>query len=129
MIQNLLENENLLLRNKDERNIQYNVDVNNNKSNFPLDEAFIPYNKTCLKLSQNIRNSKETNNNKLKNSFQALATADDIEDTFNEVSYTTFHQKANGKVSVNTIAGQSEEKKKIKMTVILGDSIVKRIRG
>ena len=127
MIQNLLENENLLLRNKDERNIQYNVDVNNNKSNFPLDEAFIPYNKT-FKLSQNIRNRKETSNNKLKNSFQALATANDIEDTFNEVSYTTFHQKANEKVSVNTIAGQSEEKKKRKMTVILGDSIVKRIR-
>ena len=71
IIRNLLENENLLLRKKNERNIQYNVDVNNNKSNFSSDEIFMPYNKT-FKLSQNIRNNKETNNIKIKNSFQAL---------------------------------------------------------
>ena len=82
IIQNLLENENLLLRNKDERNIQSNVDVNNNKSNFPSAEIFIPWNKS-FKLSQNIRYNKETNNIKLKNSFQALTAADDIEDSFN----------------------------------------------
>ena len=55
----------------DERNIQYNVDVNNNNSNFASDEILIPYNK-AFKLSQNIRNNKETNNIKLKNSFQLL---------------------------------------------------------
>ena len=59
IIQNLLENENLLLRNKNERNIKCNVDVNNNKSDFPSDEIFIPYNET-FKLSQNIRKNKET---------------------------------------------------------------------
>ena len=128
IIQNLPENENLLLRNKNERNIQYNIDVNNNKSDFPSDEIFMPCNKT-FKLSQNIRNNKETNNIKIKNSFQALATADDIEDTLNEISDTTIHQTVNEKVTVNTIIGQSEEKKKRKTTVILGDSIVKRIQG
>ena len=128
IIQNLLENENLRFRNKNETNIQYNVDVNNNKSNFPSDEIFMPYSKT-FKLSQNIRNNKETNNIKIKNSLQALATADHIEDTFNEISDTTIHQTVNEKVTVNTIAGQSEKKKKRKTTVILGDSIVKRIQG
>ena len=109
IIQNLLENENLLIRNKNERNIKCNVDVNNNKSDFPSDEIFIPYNKT-FKLSQNIRN-KETNNIKIKSSFQALAIADDIEDTLNEIS-DTIHQTVNEKVTVNTIAGQSEKKKR-----------------
>ena len=66
IIQNLLENENLLLRNKNERNIKCKVDVNNNKSDFPSDEIFMPYNKTFT-LSQNIRNNKETNNIKIKN--------------------------------------------------------------
>ena len=61
VIQSLLENENLLLRNKNERNIQYNLDVNTNKSNFLTDEIFLPYSKT-FKLSQNIRKNKETNN-------------------------------------------------------------------
>ena len=70
-MQNLLENENLLLQNKNERNIQYSLDVNNHKSNFPSDEIFMQYNKT-FKLSQNIRNNKETNNIKIKNSFQAF---------------------------------------------------------
>ena len=65
-------------------------------------------------MSQNIRNTKERNNIKLKNSSQALAPADDIEGTFNEVSDTTFHQAANEKVTVNTITGQSEEKRKEK---------------
>ena len=111
VIQNLLENENLLLRSKNERNIKRNVDVNNNKSDFPSDEIFMPYNKT-FKLSQNIRNNKETNNIKLKNSFQALATADDIEDTLNEISDTTIHPKVNEKVTVNTIAGQSGKKRR-----------------
>ena len=128
IIQNLLENENLLLQNKNERIIQYNVDVNNSKRDFPSDEIFMPHNKT-FKLSQNIRNNKETNNIKIKNSFQASATADDIEDTLNEVSDTTIHQTVNEKVTINTIAGQSEEKKKRKSIVILGDSIVKRIQG
>ena len=86
----------------------------------------MPYNKT-FKLSQNIRN-KETNNIKIKSSFQALAIADDIEDTLNEIS-DTIHQTVNEKVTVNTIAGQSEKKKKRKTTVILGDSIVKRMQG
>ena len=131
MIQNLLENENLLLRNKDERNIQYNVDVSNNKSSFPSDKIFIPYNKTS-KLSQNIRNNSETNNIKLKNSSQALSTPNNIEDTFNEVSDTAFHETANEKVTVNTIAGQPEEKKKRETTLILGEKKivkVKRIQG
>ena len=74
--------------------------MNNNKSNFPSDKTFIPYNKT-FKLSQNIRNNKETNNIKLKNSFQGLSIANDIEDTFNEVTDTTFHKTANEKVTVN----------------------------
>ena len=54
----------------------------------------MPYNKT-FKLSQNIRNNKETNNIKIKNSFQALATADDVEDTLNEISDTTIYQTVN----------------------------------
>ena len=73
----------------------------------------MPYNKT-FKLSQNIRNNKETNNIKIKNSFQALATADDIKDTLNEISDTTIHQTMNEKVTVNTIAGQFEKKKEKK---------------
>ena len=106
----------------DERNIQYNVDVNNNNSNFASDEILIPYNK-AFKLSQNIRNNKETNNIKLKNSFQALATVNHIEDTFNEVSDTTLLQTENEKVTVNTIARQSQEKKKREKTMILRDTI------
>ena len=35
----------------------------------------------------------------------------------------------NENVTANTIAGQPEKKKKRKTTVILGDSIVKRIQG
>ena len=131
MIQNLLENENLFLRNKDERNTQHNVDVSNNKSGFPSNEIFIPYNKTS-KLSQNIRNNSETNNIKLKNSFQVLSTPNDIEDTFNEVSDTAFYKTASEKVTVNTLAGQPEEKKKRETTLILGEkkiSKVKRIQG
>ena len=73
----------------------------------------MPYSKT-FKLSQNIRNNKETNNIKIKNSFQALATTDDIEDTFNEISDTTIHQTVNEKVTVNIIAGQSDKKRKEK---------------
>ena len=80
-------------------------------------------------MPQNIRSNKETNNIKLKIFFQALATANDIEDNFNEFSDTTFHQTANEKVTVNTVAGQSEEKRKRKTTVVLEDSIVKRIQG
>ena len=71
----------------------------------------MPYNKT-FKLSQNIRNNKETNNIKIKNSFQALATADDIEDTLNEISDTTIQQTVNEKVTVNTIAGQSGKRRR-----------------
>ena len=66
IIQNLLENENLLLRNKNERNIQHNV--NNNKSDLPSDEILTPYNKT-FNLSQNIRNNKETNYIKIRKEF------------------------------------------------------------
>ena len=106
----------------DERNIQYNVDVNNNNSNFASDEILIPYNK-AFKLSQNIRNNKETNNIKLKNSFQAFATVNHIEDTFNEVSDTTLLQTENEKVTVNTMAGQSQEKKKRETTMILRDTL------
>ena len=72
----------------------------------------MPYNKT-FKLSQNIRNNKETNNIKIKSSFQPLAIADDIEDTLNEIS-DTIHQTVNEKVTVNTIAGQSEKKEEKK---------------
>ena len=100
------------------------MDVNNKKSNFLSDGIFIPYIKT-FKLSQNIRNNKETNNIKLKNSIQALATADDIEDTSKEVSIQPFTKQ----LIVNTIAGEFEEKKKRKTTVILEDSILKRIQG
>ena len=57
-------------------------------------------------MSENIRNSKETNNMKLDNSFQSLATANDIEDTINEVSDRTFHQTANEKVTVSTTDGK-----------------------
>ena len=101
------EKENLVLRNKNERNIKCNVDVNNNKRNFPSDEIFMPYNKT-FELSQNIRNNKETNNINIKNFFQALATAADIKGTLNEISNTTIHQTVNEKATVNTITGQSE---------------------
>ena len=80
-------------------------------------------------MSQNIINKKETNDIKIRNFFQALDTADDIKDTLNEISDTTTHPKVNEKVTVNTIAGQSEKKKKRKTTVVLGDSIVKRIQG
>ena len=45
-MQNLLKKENLLFRNKDERNIQCNAYVNNNKSNFPFDGILIPFSKT-----------------------------------------------------------------------------------
>ena len=65
-------------------------------------------------MSQNTRNNKETNNIKLRNSFQALATANDIEDTIDEVSDTTFYQTVNEKDTVNIIAGQSVQKKKRK---------------
>ena len=51
IIQNLLEKDNQLLRNKDARNIQYNTDVNINKSNFLSDEALYHATKilSCLK--------------------------------------------------------------------------------
>ena len=51
IIQNLLEKDNQLLRNKDARNIQYNTDVNINKSNFLSDEALYHVTKilSCLK--------------------------------------------------------------------------------
>ena len=78
-MQDIKENENLFLQNKDDRNIQYNTSVNNNKSNFPSDEIFISYSKT-FKMSKNTRNNKETNNVRLTNYFQALATANNIED-------------------------------------------------
>ena len=54
IIQNLLENENLLLRNKNERIIQYNVDVNNSKRDFPSDEILCHITKllSCLKTSE-----------------------------------------------------------------------------
>ena len=110
IIQNLLENKNLLFRNKNERNTKCNIDVNNSKSDLPSDEIFMTYNKT-FKLSQNIRNNKETNNIKTKNSFQALATADNIEDTLNEISNTTIHHSP---FTINTIAGQSEKKEEKK---------------
>ena len=48
-------------------------------------------------MSKNTRNDKETNNIKLTNFFQSLATANDIEDTIDEVSNTTFHQAVNEK--------------------------------
>ena len=79
IMQDIKENENLFLQNKDDRNIQYNTSVNNNKSNFPSDEIFISYSKT-FKMSKNTRNNKETNNVRLTNYFQALATANNIED-------------------------------------------------
>ena len=63
-------------------------------------------------MSQNIINKKETNDIKIRNFFQALDTADDIEDTLNEISDTTIHKKVNEKVTVNTIAGQSEKKRR-----------------
>lgn len=39
MVQNLLENENILFRNKNERNRQYDEDVNNDKIDFSSDET------------------------------------------------------------------------------------------
>ena len=70
IVQNLLENENILLRRKNKRNIQYNVDVNNDKIDFSSDEIFIPCSKT-FKKSKNTTRNVETNNVKLTNSFQA----------------------------------------------------------
>ena len=81
-----------------------------------------------FKKSKNARNNKETNNFKLTNSFQSLATANYTENTTDEVSDTTSHQPVNKKVTVNTIAEQPVENKKRKTTLILGDSIVKRIQ-
>ena len=52
----IIQNENLLPRNKDERNIKCNVDVNK-KINFSLDEIFMTYSKTFMK-------SKSTRNNR-----------------------------------------------------------------
>ena len=51
-MQNLLEKENLLLRNKNERNLQHNADVNYKNSNFLSGEIFIPYNK-AFKMPKN----------------------------------------------------------------------------
>ena len=107
-IQNLLENENLLFRKKDKRNIQYNADVNNNdKSNCPSDEIFISCSQTFM-MSENTRNDKETNNVKLTNYVQALATTNDIEGTIDEVTNTIFHQPASYETyTPHIIAGQS----------------------
>ena len=52
------EKENLLLRNKNEKNIKCNVDVNNNKRNFPSDKIFMPYNKT-FELSKTLETTKK----------------------------------------------------------------------
>ena len=93
--QNLPENRNLLLRNKVERNIQYKANVNDNKRNFPSDEILIPYNKKMFKNYRNTGNNIETNNLKLKDSSQALATANDIDDTIDDVSDKTLHLTAN----------------------------------
>ena len=67
-------------------------------------------------MSENTRNDKETNNVKLTNSVQDLATANDIRDTVDDVSNTIFHQPANEKDTVYTIAGQSVQKTKRKTT-------------
>ena len=66
ILQNLTESEYLVLRNKDERNIPYNAYVNDNKSNFPSDEIYIPYSK-IFEMPKNARNEKETSNVKLTN--------------------------------------------------------------
>ena len=58
------------------------------------------------------------------NLFQDLAAPNDTEDTVYDVSDTSFHKLANEKVIVITTV----EKKEIKPTVILGNSIVKRIQ-
>ena len=125
ILQSLTENENLLLRNKNEGKIQYNAYVNNTKSAFPSDEIFITYNRT-FKMSKNTRNYKETNNFKLTHFFQNLATANVIEDNIDEVSDLTFCQTADEKDIVKTIAGQSVEIKEKKNDRDSRDSIVKK---
>lgn len=55
-----------------------------------------------------------TNNVKLTNSFQVVATVTNIQGTID---------------AVNTIVGQSVDKKKRKTTLILGDSIKRRMQG
>ena len=80
-------------------------------------------------MSENTRNDKETNNIKLTNYVQALATTNDIEGTIDEVSNTTFHQPASDETyTPHIIAGQSVYKKN-KTTLILGTTIVKRMQG
>ena len=82
----IIQNENLLPRNKDERNIKCNVDVNK-KINFSFDEIFMTY---------SIMKSKSTRNNRNNvKFFQVLATAHDTEGTIDVVSDTTFHQPMN----------------------------------
>ena len=56
-------------------------------------------------MSKNTRNNKETNNVRLTNYFQALATANNIEDNIDQVFDSTFHQPANEGDRVNTIVG------------------------
>ena len=58
-------------------------------------------------MSENTRNGKKTNNVKLTDSVQALSTANDVEDTIDEVSNTIFHQPANDTDTVHIISGQS----------------------
>ena len=59
-------------------------------------------------MSENTRNDKETNNVKLTNYVQALATTNDIEGTIDEVTNTTFHQPASYETyTPHIIAGQS----------------------
>ena len=48
-------------------------------------------------MSKNTTNNKETNNVKLTNYFQASVTVNDMKNTIDEVSDTTFHQPANEK--------------------------------
>ena len=75
---------------------------------------FISYCKT-FKMSKNTRNNKEINNVKLTNSFQTSATANDIEDTTDDVSNTIFHQPANEKdiviLSLENLWGKRKEKR------------------
>ena len=117
IMQDIMENKNLLLQNKDERNIQYNAYLNNNKSYFLSDEIFILYSK-IFKMSQDTRNDKETNNVKLTNYFQALATANDIEDNIDRVSDSTFNQPANEGDRVNAIIGQYV-RRKVKQNIVV----------
>ena len=58
-------------------------------------------------MSKNARNDKETNNIKLTNSLQVLATANDKENTIDDISDASFHQVSDEKVTVNPIAEQS----------------------